>query len=146
MRKMKTLSVVFGALVFAAGGLAIANSAYADDAKPGPGKGGEMPSKKVCATATDLVTVGGCIATNRKKGNCHACHAFAGLEKTRLQHGDIAPPLVGMKQRFPDKAKLRAQVYDATVANPKTLMPPYGRHKIISDKEIDYIVAWLYTL
>jgi sulfur-oxidizing protein SoxX len=71
--------------------------------------GGEMPSKKACKAAKDNVTKGGCIATDRKKGNCMACHTFAGLEKTRLQAGNIAPPLVAMKSRFPDRAKLRAQ-------------------------------------
>jgi sulfur-oxidizing protein SoxX len=60
--------------------------------------------------------------------------------------GDIGPPLVAMKARFPDKAKLRAQVWDPQVANPGTRMPPYGKHKILSEKEIDAIVEYLYTL
>ena len=108
--------------------------------------GGEMPSKAACKAAKDNITKGGCIATDRKKGNCMACHTFAGLEKTRLQAGNIAPPLVGMKARFPDRAKLREQVYDATKANPGTVMPPFGRNKILSNKDIDLIVDWLYTL
>jgi len=107
---------------------------------------GEMPSKKACEAAKDNVTKGGCIATDRKKGNCHACHTFAGLEKTRLQAGNIAPPLVAMKSRFPDRAKLRAQVWDASSNNKGTVMPPFGRHKILSDKDIDLVVDWLLTL
>ena len=51
-----------------------------------------------------------------------------------------------MKARFPDKAKLRAQVWDPQVANPGTRMPPFGKHKILSEKEIDAIVEYLYTL
>ena len=51
-----------------------------------------------------------------------------------------------MKQRFPDKAKLRAQVWDATAINPRTVMPPYGRHKILSEEEIDKVVEFLLTL
>jgi sulfur-oxidizing protein SoxX len=51
-----------------------------------------------------------------------------------------------MKARYPDKAKLRAQVWDPQKANPNTLMPPYGKHEIISEKDIDNIVEWLYTL
>ena len=108
--------------------------------------GGEMPSKAACKAAKDNVTKGGCIATDRKKGNCMACHTFAGLEKTRLQAGNIAPPLSHMKARFPDRAKLRAQVYDATKNNPGTVMPPFGRNKILSNKEIDLVVDWLETL
>jgi sulfur-oxidizing protein SoxX len=51
-----------------------------------------------------------------------------------------------MKARFPDKAKLRAQIYDATKNNPNSIMPPFGRHEILSDKEIDAVTEWVYTL
>jgi sulfur-oxidizing protein SoxX len=60
--------------------------------------------------------------------------------------GNIGPELVNMKQRYPDKAKLRAQIWDATVNNPNTIMPPFGKHKIVSEKEIDAIVEFIYTL
>lgn len=63
-----------------------------------------------------------------------------------INYGDIAPPLVAMKQRFPDKAKLRAQLWDASVANPNTVMPPFGRHSILSEDEIDKVVEFLLTL
>jgi len=141
MRKSSVFLTAVAAVTLLAGGL-VAGPAFA----AGPGHGGEAPSKKACDEATDPVAIGLCLATNRKKGNCHACHAFKGTEGTRLQHGDIAPPLVAMKQRFPDKAKLKAQIYDPQVANPNTVMPPYGKHHIVSDKELDYIVDWAYTL
>jgi sulfur-oxidizing protein SoxX len=51
-----------------------------------------------------------------------------------------------MKARFPDKAVLRAQIWDATKANPNSAMPPFGRNMILSDKEIDLIVEYIYTL
>jgi hypothetical protein len=35
-----------------------------------------------------------------------------------------------MKARFPNRAVLRAQIWDATVKNPNSLMPPMGKHKI----------------
>jgi sulfur-oxidizing protein SoxX len=60
--------------------------------------------------------------------------------------GNIAPPLVAMSLRYPDKAKLRAQIWDATVANPNTIMPPFGRHQIITEEEIDEVVEYVYTL
>jgi sulfur-oxidizing protein SoxX len=60
--------------------------------------------------------------------------------------GNIGPPLVAMQARFPDKAKLRTQIYDPQVANPNTRMPPFGKHQIVSDKELDAIVEYLYTL
>ena len=82
------------------------------------------------------------IAFNRKKGNCLACHQIEGGSLP----GNIGPPLVAMKARFPDKAKLRAQIWDATRNNPNSIMPPFGRHKILSEDEIDKIVEFIYTL
>ena len=82
------------------------------------------------------------LAFNRKKGNCLACHQIAGGSMA----GNMGPPLVGMKARYPDKKKLRDQIWDATKANPNTVMPPFGRHKILSDREIDLIVEFIYTL
>lgn len=106
---------------------------------------GTAPSSSVCNDKdnppTELVVQGGCVAIDRRKGNCFACHAIAGIGS-----GNIAPPLVSMKERFPDKAKLRAQVWDSTVANPNSSMPPFGRHSIMSEDEIDKVVEFLLTL
>ena len=82
------------------------------------------------------------LAENRKKGNCVSCHAYEGANMP----GNAAPPLVAMKARYPDKAKLRAQIADPTKANPNTIMPPFGKHGILSNKEIDDIAAWVHTL
>jgi len=82
------------------------------------------------------------IAENRKKGNCFACHDYPGA----VLPGNIGPKLINMKRRFPDKKVLRAQIWDATKANPNTIMPPFGRHKILSDKDIDKVVEFVYTL
>ena len=106
---------------------------------------GQAPSAAVCDNKdnppTEAAVQGGCIAIDRKKGNCHSCHLINGIN-----YGNIAPALVAMKARFPDQAKLRAQVWDASVANPKTVMPPFGRHGILSDDEIDKVVEFLLTL
>lgn len=82
------------------------------------------------------------ISFDRKKGNCLACHQIEGGSLA----GNIGPPLVAMKARFPDKSKLRAQIWDATKANPNSMMPPFGRHDILSEDEIDKVVEFIYTL
>lgn len=82
------------------------------------------------------------LAFNRKLGNCLACHAIAGGSLP----GDIGPPLIAMKARFPDKAKLRAQIWDSTAKNPNSIMPPFGRHNMLSDKQIDKITDYIYSL
>ena len=92
--------------------------------------------------AESVVDKGKAIALNRKKGNCVSCHAFKGGSLP----GNAGPPLVAMKARFPDKAVLRAQIHDPTKRNPQTLMPPFGLHKILTEKELDAVVEWVYTL
>lgn len=82
------------------------------------------------------------VAEDRKKGNCFACHAYEGASLP----GNIGPPLVAMKARFPDREKLRTQLNDPQSNNPNTMMPPYGKHEILSKKDIENIIDWLYTL
>ncbi len=92
------------------------------------------------------------LAYNKKKGNCLACHQIPSDPSTRSPDSKnftattIGPQLVGMKARFPDKAKLRAQIWDPMVKHPNTVMPPFGAHHILSAKEIDLIVDYVYGL
>jgi len=99
-------------------------------------------SPSIAVADEAMVAEGKKIAEDRKKGNCFACHDY----KDASLAGNVAPPLVAMKARFPDKAKLRAQIWDATKANPNTMMPPFGKYEILSDKEIDAITEWAWTL
>ena len=92
--------------------------------------------------SADDIAEGKKVAFDRKKGNCLACHM---IDDGSLP-GNIGPPLVAMKARYPDKAKLRAQIWDATEANPNTIMPPFGKHQILSEKEVDLITEYIYTL
>lgn len=94
------------------------------------------------AKAMSAVDEGKEIAFDNKKGNCLACHQIAGGQLA----GDIGPPLVAMQARYPDKAKLRAQIWDASKANPSTIMPPFGRHMILTEGEIDKVVEFIHTL
>jgi sulfur-oxidizing protein SoxX len=99
-------------------------------------------SQPVSAEEASMVDEGQKVAYDRKKGNCIACHKMAGGS----QPGNIGPELVNMKARYPDKAALRAKIWDATVTNPTTIMPPFGKHKIVNEKELDNIVEFIYTL
>lgn len=102
------------------------------------------PSAAVAAEAAagSVVEQGKKIAFDRRKGNCLSCHHVDGGELP----GNIGPPLVAMQARFPDKTKLRAQIWDSTKANPNSMMPPFGRHKILTEDEIDKVVEYIYTL
>ena len=98
--------------------------------------------KTVTAAEKSAAEEGKEIAFHRKKGNCLACHKIAGGSLP----GNIGPELVNMKARYPDKSKLRAQIWDATSSNPNTIMPPFGKHKMLSEEEIDKVVEFIYTL
>ncbi len=106
---------------------------------------GQAPDPKVCKDKDnppkDAVTQGGCIVLERTKGNCMACHQIAGTS-----YGNISTKMENMVQRWPDKAKLREQIYDASKANPNTVMPPFGRHQILTADEIDKVVEFVLSL
>ncbi|MCB1867816.1 MAG: sulfur oxidation c-type cytochrome SoxX [Gammaproteobacteria bacterium] len=85
---------------------------------------------------------GKAIAFGRTQGNCLTCHVMDNGESP----GNLGPPLIAMKARFPDKAKLRAQIWDPTVANPESAMVPFGKHKVLTEEEIDYLVDYIWTL
>ena len=92
--------------------------------------------------SADAIAKGKEVAYDRRKGNCIACHMIPG----GALPGNIGPPLVAMKARFPDKAKLRAQIWDATAANPNTIMPPFGKHQILTEEEVDLVTEFIYSL
>ncbi len=106
---------------------------------------GTLLMTPLVASAKDdqsAIEQGKAIAFDRKLGNCLACHQIKGGNLP----GNIGPPLVGMKQRYPDKAALRAQIWDPTVRNPNTIMPPFGRHHILTEKQIDKVVEFVDSL
>jgi len=82
------------------------------------------------------------IAMDRAKGNCIACHVLPGGQSP----GNIGPALVAMQARYPDKEKLRAQIYNATVANPGSVMPPFGKNEILTEQQLDDVVAYIWSL
>lgn len=102
---------------------------------------GTLALAPVLASA-DNIEDGKKLAFDRKKGNCLACHYIEGGTLA----GNIAPPLVAMKARFPDKEKLRAQIYDARIANPNTIMIPFGPHGVLTEEEIDKVTDYIYSL
>ena len=80
-----------------------------------------------------------------QKGNCLACHAIPNEPKA-VYPGNIGAPLVMMKKRYPDRAKLRARIWDATASNPDSSMPPFGRNKVLTDQEIDLVTDYIQGL
>ena len=128
----------------AAGAVMLIGTLCAGPAAASPALG-RAPDPSVCEDTAhpprDPVTEGGCIAIDRTKGNCVACHAIAGATS-----GNVAPPLVDVARNFPDRARLRAEIVDPTRFNPGTVMPPFGRNLILTPREIDRVVDFILTL
>ena len=117
LKNNQGMNRVFKSLVIAAGLLSF-SAAYADDIAEG---------KKV--------------AENRKKGNCFTCHDYTGAHLA----GNMGPPLTGVSKRL-SRQQIFNQIFDATKANPNTTMPPFGKHEVLSKKEINAITEWVLTL
>jgi L-cysteine S-thiosulfotransferase len=93
------------------------------------------------ASAQSSVAAGEQLAFDRSKGNCLTCHDIKGGDSP----GNVGPPLVDMKARFPNRTDLTAIIFDETKRNPQTVMPPFGRNLILTQQEIDQVIDFLYT-
>ena len=81
----------------------------------------------------------------RDKGHCLACHQVpegAGP----ASRADLGPRLEGARMRELGRSRLRDVIADPTAANPNTVMPPYGKHRILEPQEIDRVVEYLHAL
>jgi sulfur-oxidizing protein SoxX len=102
-----------------------------------------LAAEGACAGERPAAAAGREIAHDVYKGNCLACHQIPG-DPQAVSMANIGPPLVMMRQRFPDRAALREQIQDPTRRNPETVMPPFGRHRVLSDEEIELVLDYLY--
>ena len=87
--------------------------------------------------------------SDERKGNCAACHKLPG-DTAINSISNLGPALVNLKTRYPDRAKLRAVIWDNRQAdsskNAQTIMPPYGKNRILTEAEIDTLVRYLETM
>ena len=94
------------------------------------------------ASAQSAAAEGQKLAFDRGKGNCLTCHEIKGGDLP----GSIGPALKDIKSKYPDRNDLIAIVTDETRRNPQTVMPPFGRNRILTEQEINAVVDFLQTL
>ena len=100
------------------------------------------------ALAQSNPVTGRALFAEERKGNCAACHKTP-TDAARIGASNIGPPLEAIRQKYPtpaDRVRLRDSIRDQSAANASTIMPPYGKHRILTEAEIDDIVAYLETL
>ena len=94
------------------------------------------------AGAQSAVAEGQKLAFDRGKGNCLTCHEIKGGDLP----GTIGPALKDIKSKYPDRNELVAILTDETRRNPQTVMPPFGRNRILTEQEINAVVDFLQIL
>ena len=102
--------------------------------------GAAFPAGPACAQSA--AAEGQKLAFDRGKGNCLTCHEIKGGDLP----GTIGPALKDIKSKYPDRNDLVAIVTDETKRNPQTVMPPFGRNRILTEQEINAVVDFLQTL
>ncbi len=88
------------------------------------------------------VDAGKAVAMDRSRGNCVACHYMPDADSP----GAIGPALVAMQTRYKSKNDVALQIWDPTIKNPEVVMPPFGKHGILSDKEFVDVVEYIWSL
>ena len=76
-------------------------------------------------------------------GNCSACHAIP-ADMSGKPAGNMGPPMIGTKDRFPTIDKLKEAIEDQRKIQPDTMMPPFGRNKILTPEQIDAVAQYIY--
>jgi sulfur-oxidizing protein SoxX len=85
------------------------------------------------------------IFTRAGKGACAACHQLPeGVGQP--SRADVGPRLEGPRMRALGKPALKALLEDPMAANARTLMPPFGKHRILEPREIERVVEFLHAL
>ena len=83
--------------------------------------------------------------TRADKGACSACHQLPeGVGAA--SRADVGPRLEGARMRSLGKPGLQEILADPQRANPATVMPPFGRHRLLEPDEITRLVEFLHAL
>lgn len=79
------------------------------------------------------------------KGYCIACHQVP-AQAGPVTRSNMGPALAGARMRELGGARLHELLRDPSRANPDTVMPPFGKHHILDDREIDRVTEYLLAL
>lgn len=80
------------------------------------------------------------IAINVRWGNCIGCHSLPNHEG-----GTIGPSLKGYGHREMPLDYTYQRIWDVRFYNPNAFMPVYGPNKVLTDQDIQDVMAFIYT-
>ena len=79
------------------------------------------------------------------KGNCIACHQVPEGAGPAVR-ADVGPRLDAARLKGYGRERLRNLLDDPMRVNPDTVMPPYGRHRLLDAREIERVIDYLHAL
>ena len=109
----------------------------------------DLPDMDTCQSldlsALDRAIEGWCLMIDPGKGNCLACHylSVAGQPEGLAPPGNIGPILENISKKYPDQFDLIELLDDPVGLFPDTIKPPYGKHRILTEREIEAVVVFL---
>ena len=103
---------------------------------------GTSVAVQAAASPSDI-TAGKQLAFSRKDGNCVACHSLPGADMP----GNVGPSLgPWIKQVFHDKEALVRYLYNPQATFAHTVMPPFGKNGMLSEKQLSQVADYLWSL
>ena len=136
-RKVCPRTIVLLIILFPGGNLAMAD---------------DLPDLATCqqldVRTIDRLTEGWCLMINPRKGNCLACH-FIDVEDQSsglALSGNVGPILKYVPEKYSDQLQMIEYLNDPVARYPDTIKPPYGKHRILSETEIEAVVGFFWLL
>lgn len=100
-----------------------------------------LPAAALAQPAADALS----LYVRADKGRCIACHQLPEGSGPATR-ASLGPKLEGTRMRELGRERIRRVIEDPMADNPATLMPPYGRHRILEPAEIRRLVEFLHAL
>jgi len=103
---------------------------------------GTSVAVQAAASPSDIAA-GKQLAFSRKDGNCVACHSLPGADMP----GNVGPSLgPWIKQVFHSKEALVRYLYNPQATFSHTVMPPFGKNGMLSEKQLSQVADYLWSL
>jgi mono/diheme cytochrome c family protein len=94
---------------------------------------------------TLLAQDGRALFADANKGRCVHCHQ-APADAALKSLSTIGPVLANVKEKYASLEALDAAIGDYEKQKPGSFMPPYRKHRLLTDAEIAAIARYVWTL
>lgn len=99
----------------------------------------------IAGAAWGNATTGREIFLRRDLGNCIACHQVSDAAGPAVR-ADVGPRLDAARLQGWNRERLRSLLVDPMRDYPDTVMPPYGRHRLLDSAAIERVIDYLHAL